>query len=280
MSRNFTKPIRQLATVIGATQLNTLGTQNQAEVEPSYNEMAQLNDAFYAMSAHLKESMNIQLEMQQQELKSRSLALQSQINPHFYYNSLTNIIILAENNQNEELIQFVKSLTSMMRYVTTGSMQVVPLQSEISYVEKYLYCMKMRYQSSLQYSIEIDPSLLTYSVPKLIIQPLIENAIKYGMDCTPPWNIRMYSEIKNDHWWIHVEDSGKGFSPEATERLTAQLVESAQTIGLPEMHIDGMGLLNVYLRWGLFGEENEFTFGNTPGGGARVSIGGKLDGTG
>lgn len=278
MSRNLTRPIRQLLSVIHDTQLNTLGESQQMPLEPSCNELVQLNDAFYDMSVNLKNSMDIHLEMQQQELKSRSLALQSQINPHFYYNSLTSIIILAENQQNTDLIHFVKSLTSMMRYVTAGSMQVVPLRDEISYLEKYLYCMKIRYQSTLHYSVDIDPSLLERTVPKLIIQPLIENAIKYGMNCAPPWHIRIYSEILEDKWFIHVEDTGSGFLPEVLEKLHKRMEESIKTIGLPEMHINGMGLLNVYLRWSLFAPDNVFVFENTPQGGARVSIGGELDG--
>ena len=131
-------------------------------------------------------SLNELIDSRQQELKSRTLALQSQTNPHFYYNTLSCIIVLAENRKNDEVVTLCKNLTQIMRYITDHSSQSVPLREEMEYVEKYLYCMKVRYQSSLNCNLSIDERLLDLSVPKLIIQPLVENAIKYGTDCIPP----------------------------------------------------------------------------------------------
>lgn len=274
VSRNLTRPIYKLLAIFHSTKIDTLGTKEQFNTDTSFNEFDQLNDAFNNMSSQLKDSMNVLLETQQQELKSRSLALQSQINPHFYYNSLSSIMVLAEDNKTSEIMHFAKNLTSMMRYITTGSMQIVTLGSEISYVEKYLYCMKIRHQNSLTYSIKIDSSLLDISIPKLLIQPLIENAVKYGMDCNPPWSIHIYSEITESQWFIHVSDSGHGFTEDALTQLSQRIKDADSSIGLPEMHIDGMGLLNVYLRWRLYNKENVFYFGNSPDGGGLLTIGG------
>ena len=122
-------------------------------------------------------------------MKARSMALQTQINPHFYYNTLSSIIVLAENGDSETVVKMCRNLSQIMRYITSTAETTVTLKDELDYVQKYLYCMKVRYQSSLNYSIHVDESLLSQPVPKLIIQPIVENAIRYGSNCAPPWNI-------------------------------------------------------------------------------------------
>ena len=90
-----------------------------------------------------------------------------------------------------------RNLSRIMRYISNTSETTVTLREELDYVRKYLYCMKVRYQSSLNYSIDVDESLLDQPVPKLIIQPIVENAIKYGSDCEPPWTITISSTIRS-----------------------------------------------------------------------------------
>ena len=177
------------------------------------------------------------------------MALQSQINPHFYYNSLSSII-LAENGRCEDGY-LCRSLGSIMRYIAKDSENTVTLGEEIDYIKKYLYCMKIRYQSSLNYHINIDESLLDIKIPKLIIQPLVENAIKYGTDCTPPWDIYIKSTVSDDYWRIDVIDSGNGFPDEIIETLNEKINNAKNHIGIPNIEIDGMGLVNVYSRWKL-----------------------------
>ena len=94
--------------------------------------------------------------------------------------------------------------------------------------------MKVRYQSSLNYSIHVDESLLSQPVPKLIIQPIVENAIRYGSNCAPPWNISITSVVTKGSWQIEVTDSGPGFTEEAKERITANIMKAIQNPGLPE----------------------------------------------
>jgi len=274
MSRNLTRPIRQLLKTFHKTNLETLGSVKKYDMQSSFNEFDELNDAFNQMQKDLKFSMDALIETRQQELKSRSLALQSQINPHFYYNSLTTIIVLTENGQSEEVILFSKNLSSMMRYITNGNMQVVTLGAEISYIQKYLYCMKTRYQSSLNYEINVDATLYDKSIPKLLIQPIVENAIKYGTNCDPPWRISLESEITEDKWSITVRDHGSGFTEAAMQTIHKRFETADKSIGMPELQINGMGMVNVYSRWRLFcGEEGFFHYGNHENGGAYVTIG-------
>lgn len=274
MSKSLTRPIHQLLKAFHKTKIDTLGFIKKDSMQTSFNEFDELNDAFYQMSTDLKTSMDDLLETRQQELKSRSLALQSQINPHLYYNSLSSIMVLAENGQTQEVISFSKNLTSMMRYITHGNMQIVTLLAEINYIKKYLYCMKIRHQSSLTYNINIDSALDTIEIPKLLIQPLVENALKYGTECEPPWSLNVESEVTPTYWLIHISDSGPGFTDEALALIESRFSQAEAFIGMPETKIDGLGMLNVYLRWRLFCKGNSiFRYSNKPEGGSIVSIG-------
>ncbi len=274
VSRNLTRPVMQLKKIIQDMDLDTLGQGREETYHPYYIELDELYHDFEAMSKKLKISLNELIDSRQQELKSRTLALQSQTNPHFYYNTLSCIIVLAENRKNDEVVTLCKNLTQIMRYITDHSSQSVTLKEEMEYVEKYLYCMKVRYQSSLNCILEIDPQLLDLSVPKLIIQPLVENAIKYGTDCLPPWTITVTGKLYDDRWQIDVIDSGNGFTPEAIQMIHERIALADANPGMPELKIDGLGIVNVYMRWRIYCREHTiFEVGNTPDGHGMVSIG-------
>lgn len=274
MSLKLTRPIHQLLNSFRKTSLETLGSAKKSEMHSSFNEFDELNDAYNQLQQNLKVSMDDLLKTRQQEMESRSLALQSQINPHFYYNSLSTIMILAENQQTEDVIHFSKNLSSMMRYITNGNLQVVTLEAEISYVQKYLYCMKTRYQSSLNYEIHVDTALYGKEIPKLLIQPMVENAIKYGTECNPPWSIFMESWMEGDSWSITIRDNGPGFTQEALDTISRRFLEADTTQGVPKLQINGLGMVNSYSRWKLFcGKQGFFRYGNHQDGGAYVSIG-------
>ncbi len=201
------------------------------------------------MNDKLKISMNDLLESKQQEFRAVNLALQSQANPHFYYNTLSSIIVLSENGQNEDVIRLCRNLTQIMRYITDGQTTVTTLGEEIEHVKKYLYCIKIRYQSSLNYTLDIAPEILEIPIPKLLIQPLVENAIKYGTDCTPSWSLSITGKKYHDKWQIDITDSGNGFSEEALLRVSRNIAAASENSGMPKLHINGLGIVNVYLRW-------------------------------
>ncbi len=274
LSRSLVKPIKHLKHIIQRIQIDTLGEDKAYNYPGAYNEVSELYLAFQSMSENLKISMNELIDSRQQELKSRTLALQTQINPHLYYNTLSSIIVLAENGQPQEVITMCRYLSQIMRYITDSSANIIGIGLEIDYVNKYLYCMKVRYQSSLSYTVDIEDALLEYRVPKLIIQPLVENAIKYGTDCIPPWNLSIVGRIYEDHWQIDIIDSGSGFTEEDLETIKERIKEADSRPGMPEMQINGLGMINVYMRWKLFcGDTMIFQYGNTKEGNGIVSIG-------
>lgn len=273
MSRTLMRPINELRRAIKHTDLAALELPPDTLVENHYAELEHLNQTFHKMRRNLKTSMDELLLTRQQELKSRTLALQSQINPHFYYNSLAAVIVLAENGQDDEVIRVCRSLTRMMRYVTDTAL-VVTVADEAAYLEQYFHCMKVRYQSSLSYHIAIDPALLPLRIPRLIIQPLVENALKYSTQTAPPWHFSIRGTQDKTGWRIEVEDCGNGFTDEGAQTIRDRMREADENPGMPDLQINGMGMLNVYLRWRLHcGESTVFTFGNTPEGHGIVAIG-------
>lgn len=274
MSVSLARPIRELRNIMCRTELETLGDQPQLPLAGGFEEVEELNQAFSTLSGKLKKSMDQALYAKNQEMKARNVALQSQINPHFYYNSLASIIILAENGLNSEVVKLCRSLNSIMRYITRGRSPLVTLKEELDYLGQYLYCMKIRYQNSLQYSIEINPSMMDESIPKLLIQPLVENALKYGTNCYPPWQLAVTGQRIESGWIIEVTDKGPGFPDAALERLQAQQQQIDETDALLDSELDGMGLVNVYARWKLHaGPAGLFICSNRASGGASVLIG-------
>ena len=255
-------------------ELDTLGQEKVTSYPVSVNELEELYQAFQFMSDNLKDSMVKLTQAKEQEMHARNMALQTQINPHFYYNSLSSIMVLAENGDNDTVAKMCRNLSLIMRYITDTGSTTVSLADELDYVQKYLYCMKVRYQSSLNYNIDVDESLLSEEVPKLLIQPLVENAIKYGSNCAPPWTISVSSVIAENYWKITVTDNGPGFSEEACQKIAQNLAKADQNPGLPELKINGLGTVNVYLRWKIFcNGKIIFEYGNTEDGHGIVSIG-------
>lgn len=277
ISRRLILPINRFKEEIRRTGLSTLDRPADTALTHSYSELAELNESFQKMRRDLKTSMDELLETRKQETRSRTLALQSQINPHFYYNSLASVIALAENNQRDEVIRMCLNLTRIMRYIT-NSEELVTVDEEIDYVGKYLYCMKVRYQTSLNYMIDVDDRIRGEKIPRLLIQPIVENAIKYGIDSEPPWGIAIHGYITDDYWAIDVMDSGKGFSPEVLDTIWNRFSEAEKQIGMPQTHISGMGTLNVYLRWKLYcGDTMIFELKNTEKGHGIVTLGRKFN---
>lgn len=274
LSRSVVKPVKHLKHIIQRIELDTLGQEKVTSYPVSVNELEELYQAFQHMSDNLKDSMLELTEAKEQEVHARSMALQTQINPHFYYNSLSSISVLAENGDCDTVVKMCRNLSMIMRYITDTGHTTVTLADELDYVRKYLYCMKVRYQSSLNYNIDVDESILTENVPKLLIQPLVENAIRYGSDCVPPWTITISSYVADNCWKITVTDTGPGFSEEACARIAENLAKADKNPGLPELKINGLGTVNVYLRWKLFCKEDIiFEYGNTEDGHGMVSIG-------
>ena len=275
-ARRMAVPVKQLGDLVQHLRLDTLGQVKADGRSVPYEELDQLFNEFQEMSDSLQNSVQ-ELEVSRQlEFKAQMTALQMQMNPHFYYNTLSCISVLAENGQTNEVASMCRTLSDLMRYITDTNTPEVMLFQEIGIIQKYLYCMKMRYQDSLNVTLETDDALNTILIPKLILQPLVENAVKFGTDCIPPWHLRIIGKMEEDRWYFTIEDSGNGFSQKALDDLAEKIgeIDRSNSSELAPQRIGGMGVVNVYLRWKLYCHGSEiFEYGNNADGHAYVILG-------
>lgn len=186
-------------------------------------------------------------------------ALYSQINPHFLYNTLDTIVWMAEFQDTEKVILITKSLANFFRISLSEGREMITLKEEIDHIKEYLYIQKQRYEEKLEYSFDIDLELETMEVPKIILQPLVENAIYHGIrNMENGGEVFIYTRVLNERIEIVVEDSGVGFKKTNKQK---------------NIRIGGIGIKNV-------NERIQFYYGEKYGAkvdrdvevGARVTI--------
>ncbi|MDI4648095.1 sensor histidine kinase [Cohnella hashimotonis] len=276
-SKRITRPLSSLNKTIKSISLESLVTGTTAELNSGLNEWDRLNASFVKMNGRLKESFDQLLLSRTHEMQAKMTALQSQMNPHFLYNSLATISAMAYEQLNEQIIALCDNLSDMMRYISADESSLVDIQTEINYTEMYLNCMKLRYGDMLACSIVLPASIQSIQIPKIIIQPLVENAIKYGTKTSPPWEISIRGTVADRRWLIEVTDNGPGFNDQELTRFYAQVEEMERSQVLPALKLHGMGLLNIYIRLNLqYGNQMYFQIRNLPDRGAVVTIGGPL----
>lgn len=274
-SRRITAPIGAMCEQIASIDIE------RPDALPALNtdlsEMQTLHDTFSRMQSSLAEHVGKLLQLQNQEMQSRMLALQAQMNPHFLFNSLQAVQAMADEGMNREIAVMCQSMASILRYISSDSAQLVPLEDEIRYTRDYLRCMEIRYQGDLEYEIDVPEALNRVAVPKLCVQLLVENAIKFTTTRRPPYRIGISGGVNGGDYELRIRDNGPGFEADTLEALQAQMDEIRLTRTLPSLKINGMGILHVFIRFCLL-YDNRFTFRleNNPEGGACVLIGANI----
>ena len=186
---------------------------------------------------------------QNERRKSERDALQSQIHPHFLYNTLDTINWMLLEKKEYEISGIVVSLGEMMKYAISRSSRTVALREEIRHVSNYLLIQKERMEDKLEYEIDIPHQYESVQVPRLILQPLVENAIIHGIETGGKVSIRVYEREEDGGCWLEVSDNGAGMDEEQLKRLRD---------GTTEMRMDhrSIGVENVNKRIRLYyGEE-------------------------
>lgn len=280
IARRVTVPIKALHAEIEALDLGNLEESTQGAPRSDLGEIDELRLAFREMRGKLNESIREAVALRAHEKEAQLVALQSQLNPHFLHNMLQTIGIMAEEGSPAAIQDLIMNLVRVLRYISSTEATTATLGTEMSYAESYLAAMRARFGKSLQYVIDISSSLQQIVVPRLILQPFIENCFKYGTSARPPWRIELRGGRDDGHWMIEIVDNGPGFAPATLARISEKLASSERPGGgLSPMSISGMGILNSYERLRLaFGEGAIFQVANRPGGGARVVIGAAFDG--
>lgn len=239
-----------------------------------------LYNSFLKTRLQMRESMQREIVLHNQEIQSRMLALQSQMNPHFLFNSLATIQSMADEEMYEEIIDMCQNMSRILRYISSDQQLLVPVESEVAHMCDYLNCMKVRYAGDFDYEVHIPDHMNGLLIPKLCLQMIAENSIKYASKTViPPWYITITGTMKENHWEISIKDNGTGFSEEKLREIREKMQEIDRTDTLPSLEINGMGLLNIYIRLKLlYHNKHYMRIENTIYGGAMVTIGGSIDG--
>ena len=274
LSRRITQPLAEICDQIEAFDIEH--PSPLPELHSDIREMQTLHGAFSQMQTTLSDHVAKMLELQNQEMQSRMLALQAQMNPHFLYNSLQAIQAMSDEGMNSEIAEMCQSMAAILRYISSDSAQLVPLEKEILHTREYLRCMEIRYQGDLTYEISLPEALNEVQVPKLCVQLLVENAVKFTTEKRPPYRIRIEGAVRETEYELKIMDNGPGFDRETMEELRQQMKGIRRTSTLPTLKINGMGILHVYIRFFLlYGKKFVFRLENNPEGGACVVIGGE-----
>ena len=204
---------------------------------------------------------------QEEKRKSELDALQSQINPHFLYNTLDSIVWMIEGERYEDAVFMITQLASLFRISLSRGKTVISVEDELKHARNYMNIQKVRYKNIFEVRFDIDPEILQCCTVKLVVQPLLENAIYYGVECMDgDGEIDVNGYRREDDIYIEVRDNGLGIPEDEVEQL---LKENNRV----HKRGSGVGLLNVHNRIRLrFGEEYGLEIESEPDEGTTVRI--------
>lgn len=148
----------------------------------SKDEVGILASSFRSMLAEIRELIQKNYHIELRKKTAELYALQSQINPHFMYNTLETIGMAVEEGETEEVVKMVTLLGRMMRFSISNKESLVPINSEVQHIEDYLSIQQFRFEDRLYFQIEKETDTVNYYIPKFVLQPIVENAIKYGLE--------------------------------------------------------------------------------------------------
>lgn len=212
ISSTVTRPISKLSRLMAKAEEGDFSVRFSAMHR---DEIGVLGSSFNHMLEHIDELIHELYEEKQIRLEAQLKSLQEQIKPHFLYNTLDTISWMARSQGAMDVVHLVDALTNMFRVGLSSGRDYISLREEKNHVKNYLYIQKVRYQDRLQYAIEIPEEYDSYIVPKLILQPLVENAIYHGVKQKRTGGmIRVTAGIVDDKLYLRVWDDGAGISAE------------------------------------------------------------------
>lgn len=265
LAARLTRPLKELS--VRVTNFNRFEEEGpmKKQTKAAKDEIYQLEESFDAMVQRITDLIDKNTAEAEQRRKLELESLQMQINPHFLYNTLDAIAWMAKIKKEPEIEQLVLSLAQFFRISLHRGDKIITLREEIELTKHYLEIEQIRFPKRFAVDFQLDESLLDYSTLKLILQPVVENAIKHGL---PPGvenaRIRISLAARGTDIAIAIEDNGQGFEV-PTDILQRQRFEPLEK--------GGYGLFNVNERIRLeYGERYGLTVSSRPKKGTRIEI--------
>jgi len=237
-------------------------------------ELSELAQQINVMANRL-ESLIERSRLEQENLaKSELRLLQAQINPHFLYNTLDAIIWQAKSGKSEEVIQLTRSLSDFFRISLSSGADWIPVEREARHLSGYLSIQKIRYRDILDYEIDIPAELMDGYIIKLLLQPLVENALYHGIKSKRGGGlIKVSARREGERVRFTVEDTGKGMTPQELSRVLGVMRSGAPTLSdIAPQDGSSFGLRNVDMRIRLYYHQDEGLTIASDGSGTRVSF--------
>ena len=246
VSANIAKPLKRLNDSVKDWEA---GNMNPDIYVGGSLEVEHLGKTLRSTVAQIQELMHDILVEQEEKRKSELDALQSQINPHFLYNTLDSIVWMIEGERYEDAVFMVTQLASLFRISLSRGKTIISMEDELKHARNYMNIQKIRYKNKFTVEFQVEDAILSCCTVKLVIQPLLENAIYYGMESMDgDGEITVVGYRKGDDVYVEVRDNGLGMPDEMVDAL---LTENNRV----RKHGSGVGLINVHNRIRLrFGE--------------------------
>ena len=264
VSARISKPLRRLNDSVKEWEA---GNMNPDIYIGGSMEVEHLGKTLRSTVAQIRQLMDDIVVEQEEKRKSELDALQSQINPHFLYNTLDSIVWMITGERYDDAVFMITQLASLFRISLSKGKTVIKIEDEIKHARNYMNIQKIRYQNSFEVDFQIEEDILDGCIVKLVLQPLLENAIYYGMefmDGEGEIHVRGYRKDKDVY--LEVEDNGLGMP----EEEAAELLNGKER---PHKHGSGVGLVNVHSRLKLrFGEAYGLVIHSCPDEGMMVQI--------
>lgn len=244
ISNRVTEPLRNLD--------DSIRYLEEGDLEESHiyiggsHEIRHLGVTIQMMIRRMKDLMERMVQEQEDKRKSELDALQSQINPHFLYNTLDSVVWMIESEQHREAIAMIKALAKLFRISLSKGNSIITLKDELTHARNYLDIQKVRHRNKYNVTMEIDPEICDCITIKLIIQPILENAIYHGLEAMDgEGEISVHGYVKEGDIYIDISDNGIGIPQETIESL---LTDKSRV----RAKGSGIGLWNVNQRIALY----------------------------
>lgn len=245
-TRNLLLPIRKLRSQIW--RMNYSNLHLKLEKTPKNNDLLLLNEAFQDLLHRLQRSIEREKEALHEEVKARNSALQAQIAPHFIHNVLYLISIAAQEGRNRAVSDMCKHLSDSLRYIVSSPYAHVTLDEELEHTRHYLSLVQQKYEEDLEWEIVADEMGSEVKLPRLVIQPFVENCIEHAFTRTaPPWRIRITVKQYNGLWALEITDNGDGFQADKIKEIMDKLQttdDESQMVLSQQPALGNMGIIN------------------------------------
>ncbi|KAI4440252.1 sensor histidine kinase [Schaedlerella arabinosiphila] len=263
LSCSITAPIRELSNAMKQVEQEKFDIEIQSRRK---DEIGHLITSFHYMVGKIRQLI---CEVYQKKIEQKNAeirALQAQINPHFLYNTLDSINWMLIERDEQDISDVVISLGEILRYAVGGQNHLVPLGSEARYIESYLFIQKNRLEDRLNYQWELAEDTLDVLVPRLIMQPIVENAVIHGIEPLKKGGvILMKAWIEKEMLLIRVTDNGRGMNQEELEALREKISGTDE--------IENIGMRNIQRRMELtYGQEQAMEIQSVQGEGTTITL--------